>query len=176
MSEEYLKSVRHELAYYKNLGEQTMAQLSDAQLFWQFNEESNSVGVIVQHLSGNMISRWTDFFTSDGEKEDRYRDVEFDQKLSSRIEVMDCWNKGWDCFLSVINSLKEEDLSKEITIRQVRHSVVAAVNRQLAHYPYHIGQMVFIGKMLRDADWHSLSIPKGKSADYNAKMKKDQSK
>lgn len=174
MSEEYLKSVRHELAYYKNLGEQTMAQLSDAQLFWQFNEESNSIGVIVQHLSGNMISRWTDFFTSDGEKEDRDRDVEFNPQIATRTALLDCWNKGWDCFLSLINNLKEEDLSKEITIRQVKHSVIAAVNRQLAHYPYHIGQMVFIGKMLRDAEWQSLSIPKGKSAAHNAKMFKDQ--
>ena len=174
MREEYLKSVRHQLAYYKNLGAQTMAQLSEAQLFWQFNEESNSIAVIVKHLSGNMISRWTDFFTSDGEKENRHRDFEFNQDFTSRAEVMDCWNKGWDCFLGVINTLKEEDLDKEITIRQVKHTVIAAINRQLAHYPYHIGQMVFIGKMLKNTDWQSLSIPKGKSADFNAKTIADQ--
>lgn len=174
MTEEYLKSVQHELAYYKNLGEQTMAQLSEADLFWQFNAESNSIAVIVKHLSGNMISRWTDFFTSDGEKENRHRDIEFIQDFSSRAEVLACWDKGWNCFLGVLNALREDDLCKEITIRQVKHSVVAAVNRQLAHYPYHIGQMVFIGKLLRSADWQSLSIPKGKSSAFNAKTIADQ--
>ncbi|MBB2150448.1 DUF1572 domain-containing protein [Pedobacter gandavensis] len=169
MMEAYLKSVQHQLAYYKKIGEQAMAQLSDAELFWQYNTESNSIAIIVKHLSGNMISRWTDFFTSDGEKENRHRDIEFIPDFSSRAEVLACWDQGWNCFLGVINALKEEDLSKEVTIRQEKHTVIAAINRQLAHYPYHIGQIVFIGKMLRATDWQSLSIPKGKSADYNAK-------
>ncbi len=149
------------------LGEKTFSQLEDEQLFWQYNEESNSIAVIVKHLSGNMLSRWTDFLTTDGEKEWRDRDGEFENDLTSKQEMLDIWNKGWKVLLDTLNSLSESDLDKIIYIRNQGHTVLEAINRQLAHYPYHIGQIVFIGKMCAQ-EWHSLSIPKGNSKDYNA--------
>jgi hypothetical protein len=132
------------------------------------NEESNSIATIVKHLWGNMLSRWTDFLTSDGEKEWRQRDAEFDNDIGSQAELMDKWNEAWNCLFSALNSLTENDLSKEIYIRNQGHSVTEAINRQLAHYPYHIGQIVFIGKLLCNDPWTSLSIPKGNSKAFNA--------
>ena len=166
--ETYLNSVKKRFDYYKTLGEKTFDQLNDEQLFWQYNEESNSIATIVKHLSGNMLSRWTDFLTSDGEKQWRDRDTEFENDIKSRQELLAIWNKGWDCLFNALNSIKEDDWQKDIYIRNERHSVVDAINRQLAHYPYHIGQIVFIGKMLAGARWKSLSIPKGKSGIFNA--------
>ncbi|GAB3935971.1 DUF1572 domain-containing protein [Larkinella terrae] len=165
---DYLSSAIKQFEYYKTLGEKTFDQLSDEQLFWQFNPESNSVATIVKHLWGNMLSRWTDFLTSDGEKEWRQRDAEFDNDLKNRADVLAKWNEGWQCLFSALNSLTEADLAKEIYIRNMGHTVLEAINRQLAHYPYHIGQIVYIGKMACDARWKSLSIPKGNSSAYNA--------
>ena len=168
MTTDFLISARKQFEYYKMLGDKTFAQLTEEQLFWQFNNESNSISTIVKHLWGNMLSRWTDFLTSDGEKEWRNRDAEFDNDIYNRQELLDKWNAGWTCLFEALDSLKEEDLQKEIYIRNMGHSVVEAINRQLAHYPYHIGQIVFIGKMVCDANWTSLSIPKGNSNAYNA--------
>ena len=168
MTNDYLDSVKKQFEYYKMLGEKTFAQLSDEALFWQFNAESNSVATIVKHLWGNMLSRWTDFLTTDGEKEFRQRDAEFENDIKTRADMFALWDAGWACLFDAINPLTAEDLTKEIYIRNMGHTVVEAINRQLAHYPYHIGQIVFIGKMACDSHWTSLSIPKGDSKTYNA--------
>ena len=163
----YLESVKKQFEYYKMLGEKTFEQIPEEKLFWQLNEESNSISMIVKHLNGNMLSRWTDFLTSDGEKEWRKRDEEFDNDIKTKIELLSKWNEGWECLFNAINGLTEKDLEKEIYIRNMGHSISEAINRQLAHYPYHIGQIVFIGKIIQNKDWNSLSIPKGKSKEYN---------
>ena len=168
MNNDFLDSVKKQFEYYKMLGEKTFLQLSDEQLFRQLNEESNSIATIVKHLHGNMLSRWTDFLTSDGEKEWRQRDAEFDNDMADRAELLTKWNEGWTCVFNAINPLTKDDLEKEIYIRNMGHSVVEAINRQLAHYPYHVGQIVFIGKLLCNDKWTSLSIPKGNSKEYNA--------
>ncbi len=168
MENDYLESVKKQFEYYKMLGEKTFSQLSDEQLFWQYNEESNSIATIVKHLWGNMLSRWTDFLTTDGEKEWRHREAEFDNDINTRQEMMNKWNEGWDCLFKALNSLNESNINETIYIRNMGHSVVEAINRQLAHYPYHIGQIVFIGKMATGNTWNSLSIPRGNSKEYNA--------
>ena len=164
----YLESTIKQFEYYKMLGDKTFDQLSEEQLFWQYNEESNSIAIIVKHLWGNMLSRWTDFLTSDGEKEWRNRDEEFVGDIHSKTELLQKWNEGWSCLFDALKALTPADLDKIIYIRNQGHSVTEAINRQLAHYPYHIGQIVFIGKMLANDKWTSLSIPKGNSAGYNA--------
>ncbi|WP_423148395.1 DUF1572 domain-containing protein [Rubrolithibacter danxiaensis] len=168
MANDYLESVRKQFEYYKMLGDKTFSQLQDEQLFWQYNEDSNSIATIVKHLWGNMLSRWTDFLTSDGEKEWRDRDAEFENDIKTRQELLDKWNAGWACLLNAIGSLTTSDLEKIIYIRNQGHTVTEAINRQLAHYPYHIGQIVFLGKMLAVNGWTSLSIPKGNSQTYNS--------
>ncbi len=167
-SESYLESVKKQFLYYKMLGEKAIAQLEPEQLFVSVNEDTNSIAAIVKHISGNMLSRWTDFLTTDGEKEWRNRDAEFENDLQSKEEVILVWNKGWDCFLEALNSLKPEQLSDIIYIRNEGHTVIEAINRQLAHYPYHVGQIVFYAKQLKNNPWDSLSIPKNKSGNYNA--------
>ena len=165
---DYLESVRKQFEYYKMLGDKTFAQLNDEQLFWEYTEGSNSVAVVVKHLWGNMLSRWTDFLTSDGEKEWRNRDAEFENDITSRQELLNKWNEGWNCLLGALKSLTPDDLDKVIYIRNQGHSVMEAINRQLAHYPYHVGQIVLIGKMLTGDNWNSLSIARGDSKGYNA--------
>jgi hypothetical protein len=167
-SESYLESARKQFLYYKTLGEKAMAQLEPEQLFISANEDTNSIAAIVKHISGNMLSRWTDFLTSDGEKEWRSRDAEFENDLQSKEEVLQVWNKGWSVFLDTLNSLKPEQLSDIIYIRNEGHTVIEAINRQLAHYPYHVGQIVFYAKQLKKSEWNSLSIPRNKSENYNA--------
>jgi hypothetical protein len=164
----YLESVKKQFLYYKMLGEKALAQLEPDQLFVAVNEDTNSIATIIKHISGNMLSRWTDFLTSDGEKEWRNRDAEFENDLQSADEVLRVWNKGWDCFLDALQSLKPEQLSDIIYIRNEGHTVIEAINRQLAHYPYHIGQIVFYAKQLKNTHWDSLSIPRNKSGNYNA--------
>lgn len=166
--ESYLESVRKQLAYYKQLGDKTFDQLTENQLFWQYNDDSNSIAMIVKHLWGNMLSRWTDFLTTDGEKPSRDREAEFVNDIKNRQELLTKWNEGWQCLFDAINSLTEADLSREIFIRNQGHTVMEAINRQLAHYPYHVGQIVFLGKMLCNQHWQSLSIPKGSSVAFNA--------
>ncbi|GAB3011668.1 DUF1572 family protein [Spirosoma pulveris] len=167
MQDNYLPSVISQFEYYKWLGEKTLAQLPDEALFWQYNEESNSIAMLVKHLWGNMLSRWTDFLTTDGEKDWRDREGEFTNDIQSRDELFQKWNEGWHVLLGTLKSLREDDLTRTIYIRNQGHTVTEAINRQLAHYPYHIGQLVFLGKMLAE-NWASLSIPRGKSSEYNA--------
>lgn len=168
MSLAYLASARKQFAYYKLLGEKTFAQLSDEELFRQHNADTNSVATIVKHLWGNMLSRWTDFLTTDGEKEWRQREAEFDNDLRSRDAMLAKWEEGWACLFIALDGLTDADLERIIHIRNEGHTVLEAINRQLAHYPYHVGQIVHIGKMLRGDAWKSLSIPRGGSASFNA--------
>jgi hypothetical protein len=165
---EFLESVKRQFAYYKQLADQTFEQVSDEELFFKYNDDSNSIAIIVQHLWGNMMSRWTDFLTSDGEKEWRKRDSEFEEVVKTRAELLEKWEEGWNCLFTTLNSLKDEDFSKTVYIRNQGHSVMEAINRQLAHYPYHVGQIVYVGKMLANNKWKSLSIPKNQSKAYNA--------
>lgn len=167
-TESYLESVKKQFLYYKMLGQKAMDQLEPEQLFVTTNEDTNSIATIIKHISGNMLSRWTDFLTSDGEKEWRNRDSEFENDLQSKEEVLAVWNKGWDCLENALNTLKPEQLAEIIYIRNEGHTVIEAINRQLAHYPYHIGQIVFYAKQLKTSHWNSLSIPKNKSGNYNA--------
>ncbi len=164
---DYLKGVQKQFEYYRLLGDKTMAQLSEEQLFYKVNAESNNIATLVKHLHGNMLSRWTDFFTTDGEKEWRKRDEEFEDDIETKEAVLILWNEGWDCLFSTLNQITVDDLDREIFIRNMGHTVVEAINRQLAHYPYHVGQLVFIGKMIKENDWESLSIAKGSSKTYN---------
>lgn len=150
------------------LGEKAMQQVDDAALVWQYNAESNSIAIIVQHLWGNMRSRWTDFLASDGEKPWREREAEFESVISSRTELMEKWNEGWACLFAALHALQPEDLEKTVYIRNMGHSVVEAINRQLAHYAYHVGQIVYIARMMSGSGWQSLSIPKGGSEAYNS--------
>lgn len=168
MTDNYLESVRKQFEYYKMLGDKTFLQVADDKLFWQYNANSNSIATIVKHLWGNMLSRWTDFLTSDGEKEFRDRDAEFENDVKSREELLNKWNEGWACLFNALNSLTPADLHKIVYIRNQGHTVTEAINRQLAHYPYHIGQIVYLGKMLAENDWVSLSIPKGNSQAFNS--------
>ncbi|NGF56809.1 DUF1572 domain-containing protein [Parapusillimonas sp. SGNA-6] len=167
--ESYLNSVVKQFKYYKMLGEKAMEQLQDEQLFWQYNEESNSIAILVNHIAGNMLSRFTDFLTADGEKPWRNRDAEFTNPFNSKDELMNRWNEGWECLLKTLEQLFDADLERIVYIRNDGHTVIEAINRQLAHYPYHIGQMVFIAKMLKNGDWQTLSITRNKSADYNSR-------
>lgn len=159
---------------YKSLGDNTLQQLSEEQVFWQYNEESNSIAVIINHIAGNMLSRWTNFLTEDGEKSWRNRDEEFVNTMNSKQEVLDFWEKGWKCFFDALWQITEENLYSTIYIRGEAHSVADAVFRQLAHYPYHIGQMVYLAKMMKNEDWKTLSIARNKSQEFNLEMKKKQ--
>jgi len=165
--ESYLNSVVKQFKYYKMLGEKAMEQLQEEQLFWQYNEESNSIAILVNHITGNMLSRFTEFLTADGEKSWRNRDAEFTNPFNNKEELINRWNEGWACLLKTLEHLTDADLERIVYIRNDGHTVVEAINRQLAHYPYHIGQMVFIAKMLKNEDWQTLSIARNKSADYN---------
>jgi hypothetical protein len=168
MDTNFLNCAIKQFAYYRMLGDKAMQQVPDEKLNWQYNPESNSIAVIVKHLHGNMISRFTDFLHSDGEKEWRNRDAEFKETMLSRDEILQCWNTGWDLLLATLDSLSEADLFKTVYIRNMGHTVVEAVNRQLAHYPYHVGQLIFLSKMIAAENWKSLSIPRGTSAEFNA--------
>lgn len=156
--------------YYKDIGDKTLAQLSEEQFFWQYNEESNSIAIIIKHLAGNMLSRWTNFLTEDGEKDWRNRDLEFTSTFKTKDEVLEYWEKGWRCLFEALNQITDENINATIYIRGEAHSVLDAVFRQLAHYPYHIGQIVYIAKMMKDQDWQTLSIARKKSEDFNQKM------
>ena len=156
--------------YYKDLGDKTLAQLSEKQIFWQYNEESNSIAIIINHVAGNMLSRWTNFLTEDGEKSWRNRDSEFENNFKTKAEVLEYWEKGWACLFEALNQITDENINSTIYIRGEAHSVVDAVFRQLAHYPYHIGQIIYIAKMMKNEDWQTLSIARNKSADFNAEM------
>lgn len=162
----YLESAMRQFKLYKKLGEEAMAQIADESLNWQANEDSNSVALIVKHLYGNMLSRWTDFRTTDGEKPWRNRDDEFEGVLT-RAEMLQIWEKGWQCLFEALSSISDNDLDQIIYIRNEGHTILEAVNRQIAHYSYHVGQIVYLAKLTKKGEWNSLSIPRNKSNDYN---------
>ncbi|WP_026716412.1 DUF1572 family protein [Flavobacterium gelidilacus] len=164
----FLVSVKKQMLYYKTVSEKAMDQLEEEQLFASVNENTNSIATIIKHMAGNMLSRWTGFLNSDGEKEWRNRDSEFENTVNSKEEILKIWNEGWNCFFKAIEELKPEQLSQIIYIRNEGQTALDAINRQLAHYPYHIGQIVFYAKMLKKDEWTSLTIPKNKSNNYNA--------
>ena len=173
----YLESSIKQFEYYKSLGDKTFNQLTFDELKKEFAEDSNSISIIVKHIVGNMLSRWTNFLTEDGEKKWRQRDEEFVDTFHSKEELLSAWNEGWDCLFSAIKPLKSVDLERIIYIRNQGHTVVEAINRQMMHYAYHVGQIVFLGKLAKGNNWQSLSIPKGKSKDYNKeKFSKDKGK
>jgi hypothetical protein len=159
---EYLKTVNQECRAIKITAEKAIEQLSEGELFWSPNEDSNSVAVIVKHMSGNMVSRWTDFLTSDGEKPYRNRDEEFVGDIQTKEHVMELWELGWNTFLNVLGDIHEDDLLKTVTIRNEPHSVIQAIERQMLHYSYHVGQIVYIAKNLKSSNWITLSIPRKK--------------
>lgn len=156
--------------HYKKLAEGAMAQLNDEQLFVALDEEMNSIAIIVKHMAGNMRSRWTNFLSSDGEKPDRARDSEFVAPPATRPEVMKMWNDGWTCVFDALKPLNEPDLLRTVTIRGEPHSVMQAISRQVAHYPYHVGQIIFLAKHFKGKDWNSLSVPRNKSAEFNRRV------
>jgi len=156
--------------YYKKLAERAMGQVSDDQLFAVLDEEMNSIAVIVKHMVGNMRSRWTDFLTSDGEKPGRNRDTEFSDPPATREALLQLWEDGWRCVFGTLESLSDADLGRTITIRGEAHSVMQAINRQVAHYPYHCGQIVFLAKHLCHDRWQTLSVPRGKSTEFTRRV------
>ena len=165
----YLEDAVLNLRGYKKLAEGAFAQTSDEEFFRALDEEGNSIAVIIKHLAGNMLSRWTDFLTTDGEKPDRQRDLEFViTPDATRDEVLARWEQGWSCVFGAIESLGPEDLMKTVLIRGEAHTVLKAINRQLTHYGYHVGQIVFLAKHFRSREWKSLSIPRNRSVEFNA--------
>jgi hypothetical protein len=168
----YLADALSTFRAYRKLADRAIEQLSDEECFLQLDQESNSVAIIMKHIAGNMLSRFTDFLTSDGEKPDRDRDSEFIIAAgTTRAELLAYWNRGWACLFAALEPLQPEDLEKTITIRGGEHSVVQAINRQMTHYASHIGQIVFLSKHLRSAEWKSLSIPRNRSSQFNDYLK-----
>jgi hypothetical protein len=167
----YLEDSLSLFRYYKKLAEKAMEQVTDEQLSAVLDPEMNSIALIVKHMTGNMRSRWTDFLTSDGEKPNRDRDTEFVEPPSSREEMMSMWESGWNCVFSALEPLSPEDMTRTVFIRGEAHSVMQAVNRQIAHYAYHCGQIVFLAKHFQHAQWKSPTVPRGQSATFNQKVK-----
>ncbi len=170
---DFIRTVIKRFETYKALGDKAFQQIDENDFFVKASSESNSIAIIVQHLNGNMLSRFTDFLTEDGEKSWRNRDQEFEEVLSTKDEVIDRWNQGWHCVLGALQNLRQEDLTATIYIRTEPLQVYDAILRQLAHYAHHVGQIVFIAKMLKDKNWQSLSIPKGESNQFNERMKRN---
>ena len=174
MTSSFLKSSLLQFRYYKELGEKTIEQVPEIKLSFQINNETNSINTIVKHLSGNMVSRWTDFLSSEGEKEFRNRDDEFNDTIESKKELMEIREQGWNVLFDSLEGLSFQDLEKIIYIRNEGHTVIESINRQLCHYSYHVGQIVMIGKIICGDKWNSLSIPKGESQSFNLnKFSKD---
>ena len=174
VSKHYLEEARRQLRGHKRMGEGAMSQLRDEDFFVVLDPESNSVAILVKHLAGNMRSRFSDFLTSDGEKPNRFRDQEFELTPSTtRADIMRWWEEGWACVFGAIDPLKPEDVMRAVTIRGEPHTVLQAINRQIAHYAQHIGQMVFLAKHLRSSEWKTLSIPRGKSKEFAVVQKYD---
>ncbi len=167
----YLEDAVPLLRYYKGLAERAMAQVSDDRLTAVLDPEMNSIAIIVKHMAGNMRSRFTDFLISDGEKPDRHRDTEFVDPVLTREELLRQWSAGWECLFTALAPLTDADLSRTVTIRGEAHSVLQAINRQIAHYSYHCGQIVFLAKLWQKGDWKSLTVPRGASSDFNRRVK-----
>lgn len=166
----YIEDALAVFHYYKRLAERAMEQVTDDQLFAVLDHEGNSIAIIVKHMTGNMRSRWTDFLTTDGEKPDRDRDSEFVAPPATRAALMDDWENGWATVFAAIEPLTDADLGRAVTIRGEAHSVMQAINRQLAHYPHHVGQIVLLAKHFGCDHWQSLSVPRNKSAEFNQKV------
>ena len=169
-STSYIEDSLSLFRYYKKLGEGAIEQVTDEQLFATLDPEMNSIAIIVKHIAGNMRSRWTDFLTSDGEKPDRHRDTEFERPPATRAELMRLWDDGWGRVFEALEPLSDSDLERTVAIRGEPHSVMQAINRQIAHYSYHVGQIVFLAKHLNASGWKSLSVPRNKSAEFNRKV------
>ena len=169
-STSYIEDSLSLFRHYKKMSESAMEQISDQQLFTALDEEMNSIAIIVKHMAGNMRSRWTDFLTSDGEKPDRNRDTEFVAPPKTRADLLRVWNEGWERVFSALEPLSDADLEREVLIRNEPHSVMQAISRQIAHYAYHCGQIVFLAKHLKGAEWKTLSVPRNKSAEFNRKV------
>lgn len=165
--ENYRSDALESFRSYKRLAERALAQVSDEEFFATIDAEANSIAIVVKHIAGNQMSRWTDFLTTDGEKPDRNRDMEFELVDETRGSLMEFWERGWNALFSAIIPLTAEDFSKTITIRGEPHTIVGAINRQLTHYAYHIGQIVLLAKHFRSSEWKTLSVPKNKSAEFN---------
>src|SRR5437588_2637143 len=171
LGQHYLEDALRTFRDYKELAERAWAQINDEDFFRTIDEESNSIAIIVKHMAGNMLSRWTDFLTTDGEKPERNRDMEFVMlPETTKEEMLAYWEKGWKVTLEAIESLRPDDLMRTIAIRGQDHTVVQAINRQMAHYAYHVGQIVYPAKHFRPGEWEALSVPKNKSAELNAKL------
>ena len=174
LGQHYLEDALQTFRDYKKLGERAFAQLSDEDFFRTIDDESNSVAVIMKHLAGNMLSRWTDFLTTDGEKPERNRDMEFVMlPETTRDDMIAYWEKGWKCTFDAIEPLTADDLLRTVTIRGQEHTVIQAITRQVAHYANHVGQIVYLAKHFKVSDWQSLSVPKNRSADFNAYLKEN---
>ena len=167
MQNNYIESVKKQFKYYKLLGDKTFEQLGERDLFESFDKEVNSIAIIVNHMQGNMLSRWTDFLVADGEKEWRNRDLEIEPVITTRQELISKWNQGWNCLFKALDAINDSNFNRTIYIRNQQHTIVEAVNRQMMHYAYHIGQIVYIGTLIRGEGWISLSVPKGKSEEFN---------
>jgi hypothetical protein len=163
----YLNNVLFEFRRYKTMGDKTFAQLGESDILWKYREEDNSISQIVKHISGNMLSRWTNFLSEDGEKPWRHRDSEFEKPFITKTEMIAAWEKGWQCLLETITSINSDNFNRLVKIRNEEHTIVEAVNRQLAHYATHVGQIVLLGKMIKGGSWVSLSIPKGELEFFN---------
>lgn len=163
----FLESARFEFLRYKTLGDKTFSQLGESDILWKYQEKDNSISQIVKHISGNMLSRWTNFLSEDGEKPWRHRDTEFEEPFTTKTEMVAAWEKGWQCVFDSLASINSDNFNRLVKIRNEDHTIVEAVNRQLAHYATHVGQIVLLGKMVKGDSWVSLSIPKGESAVFN---------
>ncbi|MHB1937559.1 MAG: DUF1572 domain-containing protein [Acidobacteriaceae bacterium] len=166
----YLEDSIHLLRYYKELADRALAQVTDEQLYGLLDEEANSIAITMKHMAGNMKSRWTDFLVDDGEKPWRNRDAEFEQPPATRETLLQLWEEGWTCLFGALEPLTDADLGRTVTIRGEAHSVMQAISRQIAHYSYHCGQIVLLAKHFQSGHWKSLSVPRGKSAEFNAKV------
>jgi hypothetical protein len=166
----YLEDSLALFRYYKKLAERAMEQVTDEQLFAMLDKEANSIGIVVKHMAGNMRSRWTDFLTTDGEKPERNRDSEFVDPPATREALLDEWEDGWTCLFRALEPLSDADLGRTVTIRGEAHSVMQAVNRQVAHYAHHVGQIVLLAKHFAHDRWESLSVPRNRSAEFNKKV------
>ena len=169
-STSYMEDTLSLFHFYKKLAEDAIEQVTDDQLFVRLDEEMNSIGIIMKHMAGNMRSRWTDFLTTDGEKPNRNRDTEFVEPPDSRAGLMRVWNEGWQRVFEALEPLSDSNLERKVVIRGEPHSVMQAINRQIAHYAYHCGQIVFLAKHFRASEWKSLSVPRNKSAEFNRKV------
>ncbi len=170
LATDYLNNAKFEFNRYKSLGDQTFLQLAEKDFFWQASEYDNSIAIIIKHMAGNMLSRWTNFLSEDGEKPWRHRDQEFENPPKTKEELLHLWEKGWQCLFDALDTITESNFDHKVTIRGESHSIIEAINRQLAHYASHVGQLLLLGKMIKKQDWAPLSIPKGQSEKFNRQM------